>query len=421
LAAIVTENTTSAQGNAKSQGSGQRWPTATLDEMLADLGIWLSSLESFFSGGHAVFSTVTETEDGTRKEFELIQAVLLKCSGHAFLRLGEADGTAISSWELAALGAAIRDLVILGESLLTSEHLKAAEFRAWRSVVMEKLEGCSAYAKAADIAAESGRENLPSPLLTLVQEPKDEVQAELALILPRFGKVMRWLDVVGRMLAADEPLKPALVIFASVSEQVADLINSIDNRLERFENEEAELFSALDAAAYTASIELKKVFTQELSGISQLRPSPSIFAKMETAHSLLSDGFQQMLADFARSVDPTVDPVLLFPNFRVKQEQSVVLRRELYDLSALIQAAEKDPSKANVEKTRAALKKFMGQSIRYLFYKDTETIERFVEEIMIAQQNKDLVPMLHRFGAYLDTLFGQVCLRAVLAGHPFEP
>jgi len=142
---------------------------------------------------------------------------------------------------------------------------------------------------------------------------------------------------------------------------------------------------------------------------------------METAHSLLSDGFQQMLADFARSVDPTVDPVLLFPNFQVKRDQSVVLRRELYDLSALIQAAEKDPSKTNVDKTRAALKKFMGESIRYLFYKDTETIERFVEEIMIAQQNKDLVPMLHRFGAYLDTLFGQVCLRAVLAGHPFEP
>src|SRR5207253_10266150 len=117
---------------------------------------------------------------------------------------------------------------------------------------------------------------------------------------------------------------------------------------------------------------------------------------------------------------PNIDTSAMIPNFPVKLEKSLVLRKELYDLVAMIQSAERDPSKANVDKMRAALKKFMGQSIRYLFYKDTETVERFVEEILIAQQNKDLVPMLHRFGAYLDTLFGQVCLRSVLANHPFE-
>src|SRR6185369_589462 len=97
-------------------------------------------------------------------------------------------------------------------------------------------------------------------------------------------------------------------------------INSIDNRLERFNDEEAELFSALDAAAYTASIELKKVFAQELAGVSQLRPSPSIYAKMETAHSLLSDGFENMLAGFAHAIDPNIDPSGVFPSFQVKLE-----------------------------------------------------------------------------------------------------
>ena len=32
----------------------------------------------------------------------------------------------------------------------------------------------------------------------------------------------------------------------------------------------------------------------------------------------------------------------------------------------------------------------------------------------------NLAPILHRFGAYLETLFGQVNLRMVLAQHPFE-
>jgi len=30
------------------------------------------------------------------------------------------------------------------------------------------------------------------------------------------------------------------------------------------------------------------------------------------------------------------------------------------------------------------------------------------------------VPILHRFGAYVETLFAQVNMRAVLEKHPFE-
>ena len=63
----------------------------------------------------------------------------------------------------------------------------------------------------------------------------------------------------------------------------------------------------------------------------------------------------------------------------------------------------------------------MKQTVRFLFYKDTETIERFIEEILVTKQNKDLVPILHRFGAYLETLLGQVNMRGVLAKHPFDP
>ena len=39
---------------------------------------------------------------------------------------------------------------------------------------------------------------------------------------------------------------------------------------------------------------------------------------------------------------------------------------------------------------------------------------------MVTKQAKDLVPILHRFRAYLETLFGQVNLRAVFEKHPFE-
>ena len=159
---------------------------------------------------------------------------------------------------------------------------------------------------------------------------------------------------------------------------------------------------------------------QELAGLANVRPSRTIYARMETSHSLLNEGFQQILAGFARLVDPKISNADLFPTFKIKLDQSMVLRKELWLLAQIVKTAETDPSESKVDKMRKSLPEFMAGSARFLFYKDTETVERFVEEILVTRQNKDLVPMLHRFGAYLETLFGQVNLRTVLANHPFE-
>jgi hypothetical protein len=140
---------------------------------------------------------------------------------------------------------------------------------------------------------------------------------------------------------------------------------------------------------------------------------------VETAHSLLNESFQQILAGFAGSIDPKLNVFGLFPNFHLKFEQSLALRQELFTIVQLTQAAEKDSTENKIGVLNKALRDFMGQTVRYLFYKDTETVERFVEEILITRQTKDLVPILHRFGAYLETLFGQVNMRAVLEKHPF--
>jgi hypothetical protein len=142
---------------------------------------------------------------------------------------------------------------------------------------------------------------------------------------------------------------------------------------------------------------------------------------METAYSVLNESFQQILSSLAKLVDPNVDHATLFPSFKQNAERSITLRRELWNLVRLAQAAEANPDKRRVQALDNALSEFMEGPIKYLFYKDTETVERFVEEISVAKQELDLVPILHRFGAYLETLFGQVNMRSVLEKHPFEP
>ena len=407
-------------------------PVIYQDEIVVELGVWLSGLESFLVSGHHSFADVREkAAPDASKEFRLIHSALQRCSMLTGRLLSANSSKAASGntvagdirlTELADLHTVIRDISMLSDGLIHSNSLGSGEWKAWSKLISHRFRSAPAFLKLIRHAEAAGEKYLPGQLLELVENKGflTPEQAELALILPRFGKILRWMSVVGKMLEADEPLKSALLIFARVNEQIFDLTSYINNRLERFPNEEAEVFSSLDAASYTASIELKKVYTQELAGLARMRPSPSIYARMETAYSLLTESFQQTLANLALLIDPETDIFQLFPTFKTKFEQSKTLRTELSSVVGVVQAAEKTPEKKQIEELHTNLRAFMKGTVGYLFYKDTETVERFVEEILITKQNKDLVPILHRFGAYLETLFGQVNLRAVLAKHPFE-
>lgn len=423
-----------AEGSAAKVRGPKKMTTVVTDkEIIIELGIWLSGLESFLASGHQSFAEGRDTkaQPDTSREFRLVNAALQRCSMLNARLLSSNGGVASTqaevTWEirfgeLAAMSSALRDAALLSEGLITSRSLGSGEWRAWSNMLSHRLASHPVYTKLIRHAEREGDRYLPAPLSELAANDGflSPDHAELALILPRFGRVLKWLSVIGRMLESDEPLKPALLIFARVNEQIFELTSYINNRLERFENEEAEIFSSLDAASYTASIELKKVYSQELAGVAQMRPSPSIYARMETAHSLLNEGFQQMLAGFARLIDPKADILKLFPNFALKLERSLSLREELWKVVNLVQAAENSPEQREIDAMQQALREFMRGNVQHLFYKDTETVERFVEEILVTQLKKDLVPILHRFGAYLETLFGQVNLRAVLEKHPFE-
>jgi hypothetical protein len=181
------------------------------------------------------------------------------------------------------------------------------------------------------------------------------------------------------------------------------------------------MFDSMDGASYTAALELKKVYSQELAGLVGIRPVPSVFARIETAYELLSDSFRQILAGFARVVDPKILPAELFPNFQTKLEQSLALRQNLWQVLQVVQAAEQNADKKRLEAVNEELRGFLELTIAFLFHKDRETFERFSEEILATSEKKDIVPILHRFGAYIETLLAQVNMRTVLAAHPFDP
>ncbi len=179
------------------------------------------------------------------------------------------------------------------------------------------------------------------------------------------------------------------------------------------------LFFAISSFCFGQK-EFKKVYQYELTGLTDIRPTPLVRAKIESAQGLLNDSFQQTLVSFAWLIDPTLEARSLFPAFQTKLEQSLALRESLWRVMHAVQTAEKNPENYPIETLVKKLNFFTESNMRFLMYKDWETVERFIEEILKTQNKRDLTPILHRFGAYLETLFGQVNMRGVLANHPFQ-
>lgn len=390
------------------------------------LGVWLAGLESFISTSGVAFADYRPVSgsDDYIDDLRLAKGALQRCIRLIFFLItspaGMPAGSAATPEELQRLASACRGTLLLAESLERSGTLGMADWQEWCNVFNERFYGLPACTKLVSLTEKGGEEYFATILQNASLGASWPNRHEFGVLLPKFGRILRLLDVVGEMLANDEPLKPSLLIFAKVSELTQDLIRYLNQRVEHSTDKADEFINSLDVASYLTSLELKKVVQQELSGLSAVRPATIVYARIEASHALLTDSFHQLVVGFIRQIDPAIDAFALFPSFGVKLERSIALRKRIYDLVTLVKKAEQEPSDENIAGLNLALLAYLDDGLRFMFYRDTETFERFVEEILVMSQKKDLVPILHRFGAYLETLFGQVNMRTILENHPFE-
>lgn len=403
------------------------------ERLAIDLGHWLAGLLSFcesdsFSTGAA--SAVSEAV----REARLIQGVLMRASRDSLKltallsvpdkaafrssqgRRNAARSDAIDAAEL------LRELLFLGRAQNTAAQGGNYSSREWRKVLSGRLRESQGVRNLIEISERMAEEDLPEALASRIAEGDfpERWASDLIDILPRIAKAMSYLSIIASMLERDEPLKASVLLFSRIEDLLTEMMGLISARLRHFPDDSDALFASLDAAAYTASIELKKVHSNELNGLVGIRPTPIVFARIETAYSLLHDSLQMTLVNFAQLIDREIEPTDVFPNLLTKEQQSLQLRENLWHILQTVQLAETKPDSCDPLELKKELNRFRDRNLYFLFYKDMETVERFIEEVVITEEKKDLVPLLHRFGAYIETLLGQVNNRVVLANHPFE-
>jgi hypothetical protein len=310
----------------------RRYHGMTAEQLMFDLAAWYSGLISFLDIHDRALAEPEKPQTvarDRRTEFLLVHAGVTRIA-ELIDHIRSADLAPVEA-QLPGIEAEIRELsgVAAEYALLLPGLTKGrpgfAEWRSFREMLGHRLTELSIADSFDRSLSRSGLEFLPERFRSLTSDNSLSAieLAAVTSVAERLGRVMGTLRIIGDMLKADEPLKAGVLIFCGIYVQMRSLIDHINNLLTRFPDDQTEVFGLLDGTSYIASLELKKAYFQELTGIVALRPAPAIYARFETAYSLLNDSMRQMVTSFAKLFDPEIDSAALFPVFNEKLEQSL--------------------------------------------------------------------------------------------------
>lgn len=419
------------------------------ENYVRELGMWLCALESFFSIRNHPLTEAERAAIMTRDfgaETHIVHTILLRIAqlvcrltrfesvsalddvqelneptAAALFDGGETDETNARDLSLVALGEAVGDACVVCRTLL---EMRGVNFYSWSSVgkvLLREVDGSEAAAKFTNASRLNYPSSLHPSLVALTERlMPDALAVDMLAIFSALTRLLERLHFIESLLRRDQPLKQTLPIFTLVYEETRTLLDLIETRALHIEGLDGAIFDALDGTAYAVGMETRKAFEHELVGLSALRHARSLYAKVESALGLLRDCFQQSTVTLAQIFDPTLNGARLFTDFQNKLDQSLVLREDLWRLLQLVRRAEQERDRRPLAPLLEQFVAFRDGSLRYLMYKDWEAYERFIEEVTAARGAVELGPVLHRFNAYLETLFGQINMRAVLADYPFD-
>jgi len=406
-----------------------------------ELGLWLASLRSLLSPKNQPGTAREEpTERDYRCETLVLREGLFRClqlTSDLTAEFGSrrrAAATAdlspapdapaqpgLDAVSLDRLGESLKGVCALSDAALAAG---VVGFDAWNELggaLRRALDESEAPRALTTEARDWSAGPAAGRLATLAENVSPEETAEdLRRIFDGFAHLLGLLAYAETSLASDAPLKPLLSVFALIHEQTRDLLGFIE-LVSRGGPADEVVRDALDGTAYAVHMELRKTFEQELEGFCSAANPAHTFSRAESACGLLRNCFQQSVVAVAQSLDSSVEGHDLFDSFTTRLDESLKLRSALWSLIHFVRDAEERASHAIAPVVAEGLYAFRDGSLRYLMYKDREPFEKFLEEVETARGASELSGALHRLRAFLETLFGQVNMRAALVNHPFDP
>jgi hypothetical protein len=239
------------------------------------------------------------------------------------------------------------------------------------------------------------------------------------IIEPVFNSLLRLLECLSfieRYLRQVATAEETLALFQLIHDEAEVLVAFIREEGLNSPAMNDELIDILDGITFAVSHDLRRVFEPEQSTEASQERSHTVVGKLYRAHDLLTNCLQQSTVTLAMVFAPDLVGAKLFNNSDLRFRQSLQLCDDLTDLLQLIEGYEKQRDQPALSSLSAGVERFRNQSLECLMYSDWPQFESFCEAIKVAESSEpEFQPVLHQFRCYLETLLGQVKMRAVLA------
>ena len=249
-------------------------------------------------------------------------------------------------------------------------------------------------------------------LIRAVGDPNERNPvARVFLELFRMLKYLEYADPEG---LPDDRVKTTACVFSLVISEARQLVSYIEKRALVALTHGSPVRDACDSIAYCMPIDINKVVRVELADLSSAKSSENVRARIENAHGILKDCFQQSVVQLAGALDSSLTGVGVFSDFVTKKERSLALKKALEILLKAVRDFYVRGDEVTAMALREGTAKFYDRQLRHLMYRDWSAFEQFFVEILKCNTLVALKPITHRYETFLQTLLREVEKRAVL-------
>ncbi|HXL82403.1 MAG TPA: hypothetical protein VN951_16120 [Pyrinomonadaceae bacterium] len=226
-------------------------------------------------------------------------------------------------------------------------------------------------------------------------------------------RLLECLDMIEVHLRKVDSAEQTFALFQLIHDDAHALVDFMQTEALRTEAVTGELFDTLDGISFAVTHDLQRVFETNPSPSGERSKTHAITGRLYRAHDVLTNCLQQSTITLAMVFDPELNGAKLFNNSDMRFRQSLELCEDLAQLIQLVEAAEKN--QAVFGPLSEGIQKFRNESMELLMYSDWPQFENLCEQIDPQREGQQLDAVLHQFRCYLETLLGQVRMRAVLA------
>jgi hypothetical protein len=228
-------------------------------------------------------------------------------------------------------------------------------------------------------------------------------------------RLLECLDLIESHLRQVDCADETFALFQLIHDEARGLVKFIRSDALNSCDLSAELIDTLDGVTFVINHDLQRVFQGD-SGDPSDRTSHIVLSRMYRAHDVLTNCLQQSTISLAVLFDSSLVGAKLFDNSDMRHRQSIQLCQDLLTLRQVVEDVNEDADYHQLVKLTSGITRFRNESMECLMYADWPQFESFCERILVSLSDRSaLVPVLNQFQCYLETLLGQVRMRAVFA------